>query len=64
METMTSSSGDTVSLIYKFVNPITVGLTTPKVDIAFGTREAIGVNEINSLCQFYPEEPQVAITVK
>ena len=64
METMTSSSGDTVSLIYKFVNPITVGLTTPKVDLAFGTREAIGVNEINSLCQFYPEEPQVTITVK
>jgi len=64
METMTSSSGDTQSLIYKFKNPITVGLTTPKVDIAFGTREAIGVNEVNSLCQFYPEEPQVLITVK
>lgn len=64
METMTSSSGDTQSLIYKFVNPITVGLTTPEVDIAFGTREAVGVNEINSLCQFYPEEPQVSITVK
>ena len=64
METMTSSSGDTQSLIYKFVNPITVGLTTPEVDIAFGTREAIGVNEVNSLCQFYPEEPQVLITIK
>ena len=64
METMTSSSGDTIALVYKFENPIIVGMTTPKVDIAFGTQNAIGVNEVNSLCQFYPEEPIVSITVK
>lgn len=64
METMTSSSGDTISLVYKFDNPIVVGMVTPKVDIAFGTQNAIGVNEVNSLCQFYPEEPIVSITVK
>ena len=64
METMKSSSGDTIALVYKFVSPITVGLTTPKVDIAFGTQEGISANEVNSLCQFYIEEPQVTITIK
>lgn len=64
METMNTSSGDTMSLIYKFVNPIKVGEVTPEVDIAFGTRNAVGVEEQNSLCHFYPEEPKVQITVK
>ena len=64
METMNSSSGDTMSLIYKFENPITVGMVTPKVDIAFGTQQAVGVEEQNSLCHFYPAEPRVKITVQ
>ena len=49
---------------YELASPIIVGMVTPKVDIAFGTQNAVGVNEVNSLCQFYPEEPIVEITVK
>ena len=64
MENMYSKSGDTIALVYQLANPIIVGMVTPKVDIAFGTQNAVGVNEVNSLCQFYPEEPIVEITVK
>lgn len=64
METMTSSSGDTMAMVYKLETPVVVGIVTPTIDIAFGTRKAIGVNEVNSLCSFYPEEPIVKITVQ
>ena len=64
MENMYTKSGDTIALVYQLANPIIVGMVTPKVDIAFGTQNAVGVNEVSSLCQFYPEEPIVEITVK
>lgn len=64
METMNSSSGDTMSLVYEFEDPIVVGMVTPTVDIAFGTQDSLGVEEQNSLCHFYPEEPIVKITVQ
>ena len=77
MRTMRSSlSTDDVQFIYKLTSPYTVGLIAPTIDISFGTRNALGVQEVSNsqgsgtpsandgMCSFYPEEPIVTITIK
>ena len=77
MRTMRSSlSTDDVQFIYKLTNPYTVALIAPTIDISFGTRNALGVQEVSNsqgsgtpsandgMCSFYPEEPIVTITIK
>ena len=77
MRTMRSSlSTDDVQFIYKLTSPYTVSLIAPTIDISFGTRNALGVQEVSNsqgsgtpsandgMCSFYPEEPIVTITIK
>ena len=76
MTTMRSSvTTDDVQLVYALAKPYTVTLTPPTIDISFGTRNALGVQEVcdngsncagqsDSHCSFYPEEPIVTITIK
>ena len=77
MRTMRSSlSTDDVQFIYKLASPYTVALIAPTIDISFGTRNALGVQEVSNsegsgtpsandgMCSFYPEEPIVTITIK
>ena len=77
MRTMRSSlSTDDVQFIYKLASPYTVSLIAPTIDISFGTRNALGVQEVSNsqgsgtpsandgMCSFYPEEPIVTITIK
>ena len=76
MTTMRSSvTTDDVQLVYVLAKPYTVTLNPPTIDISFGTRNAIGVQEVcdngsncagqsDAHCSFYPEEPIVTITIK
>ena len=61
------AEGDTTDdhmLVYKLTTPYTVTLMPPVMDISFGTQEAAGAYEVNSLCQMWAEEPVVTITMK
>ena len=51
-------------MIYELASPYTVSLIAPVIDIAFGTRNAVGAAEVNELCQMWAEEPLVTITIK
>ena len=76
MTTMRSSvTTDDIQFVYALSKPYTVTLNPPTIDISFGTRNAIGVQEVcdngdncagqsDSHCSFYPEEPIVTITIK
>mgnify|MGYP001332096673 FL=1 len=76
MQTMRSSlNTDDVQLVYELTTPYTVSLIPPIIDISFGTRSALGVQEVcdagsacngqaDTHCSFYPEEPIVTITIK
>ena len=77
MQTMRSSvDTDDVQLVYALSTPYTVTLIPPTIDISFGTRSALGVQEVSNSegsgtpsandgkCSFYPEEPIVTITIK
>ena len=76
MSTVRSSvTTDDVQLIYALAKPYTVTTSPPTIDISFGTRSAIGVQEAcdagsacngqtDGVCVFYPEEPIVTITIK
>ena len=57
-------STDDHMLTYKLTTPYTVSLIPPTMDISFGTQEAAGAYEVNSLCQLWAEEPVVTITMK
>ena len=70
-----TKSTDDVQLIYKLAKPYTVTAKPPVIDISFGTRSALGVQEVcdngsncagqaDTHCSFYPEEPIVTITIK
>ena len=61
------AEGDTTDdhmLVYQLTSPYTVSLMSPTLDISFGTQEAAGAYEVNSLCQMWAEEPVVTITLK
>ena len=60
----TGDSTDDHMLTYKLTTPYTVSLIPPTMDISFGTQEAAGAYEVNSLCQMWAEEPVVTITLK
>ena len=76
MTTMRSTdTTDDIQFVYALAKPYTVTLIPPTIDISFGTRNAIGVQEVcdngsncagqsDSHCSFYPEEPIVTITIK
>ena len=76
MTTMRSTdTTDDIQFVYALAKPYTVTLTPPTIDISFGTRNALGVQEVcdngsncagqsDSHCSFYPEEPIVTITIK
>ena len=57
-------STDDHMLTYKLTTPYTVSLIPPTMDISFGTQEAAGAYEVNSLCQLWAEEPVVTITLR
>ena len=76
MRTMRSSlTTDDIQLVYALSTPYTVSLIPPTIDISFGTRSALGVQEVSNsegdgtpsandgMCSFYPEEPIVTITI-
>ena len=76
MRTMRSSlTTDDIQLVYALSTPSTVSLIPPTIDISFGTRNALGVQEVSNsegdgtpsandgMCSFYPEEPIVTITI-
>ena len=75
MRTMRSSlTTDDIQLVYELTTPYTVSLIPPTIDISFGTRSALGVQEVcdagsnctgqtDGVCSFYPEEPIVTITI-
>ena len=76
MRTMRSSlTTDDIQLVYALSAPYTVSLIPPTIDISFGTRSALGVQEVSNsegdgtpsandgMCSFYPEEPIVTITI-
>ena len=76
MSTARSSvTTDDLQFVYALAKPYTVTLIPPTIDISFGTRNALGVQEVcdngsncagqsDSHCSFYPEEPIVTITIK
>ena len=76
MTTMRSSvTTDDIQFVYALSKPYTVTLNPPTIDISFGTRNALGVQEVcdngsncsgqsDTHCSFYPEEPIVTITIK
>ena len=76
MTTMRSSvTTDDIQFVYALSKPYTVTLNPPTIDISFGTRNALGVQEVcdngdncagqsDAHCSFYPEEPIVTITIK
>ena len=57
------STSDDHVLIYELTSPYTVALIAPKIDISFGTKNAIGAIEVNNICQMWAEEPIVTISV-
>ena len=70
MQTMRSTvSSDQAALIYALSSPLTVGLISPTIDMAFETQESIMGEEVNNdagdgFCRFSIEEPKVTITLK
>jgi len=77
MSTSRSSvSTDNMILVYQLTTPFTVTLIPPTIDISFGTKNAVGVQEVSNsqgsetptnndgMCSFYAEEPIVTITIK
>ena len=76
MTTMRSSvTTDDIQFVYALSKPYSVTLNPPTIDISFGTRNALGVQEVcdngsncsgqsDTHCSFYPEEPIVTITIK
>ena len=76
MSTARSSvTTDDIQFVYALAKPYTVTASPPTIDISFGTRSALGVQEVcdagsacngqsDTHCSFYPEEPIVTITIK
>ena len=70
-------STDDLVLVYELAQPYTVSLIPPTVDIAFGTSNSIGVQEVcnsggstcsevdaDGMCTFYINEVKVTITIQ
>ena len=66
MDPGTSNAATKMQIIYKLTTPYTVGITSPKILISFGTSSALNSEEWdegNDLCVFTPFYPRVAITI-
>ena len=71
-----SAATDDFVLVYKLTSPYTVSLIPPTIDIAFGTLNSIGVQEVSTsrgsgtpssndgMCSFYVAGVKVEITIK
>lgn len=71
-----SAATDDFVLVYKLTSPYTVSLIPPTIDIAFGTKNSIGVQEVSTsrgsgtpssndgMCSFYVAGVKVEITIK
>ena len=71
-----SAATDDFVLVYKLTSPYTVSLIPPTIDIAFGTLNSIGVQEVSTsagsgtpssndgMCSFYIAGVKVEITIK
>ena len=71
-----SAATDDFVLVYKLTSPYTVSLIPPTIDIAFGTKGSIGVQEVSTsqgsgtpssndgMCSFYIAGVVVEITIK
>ena len=68
-------STDDLVLVYELSKPYTVSLIPPTIDIAFGTSNSIGVQEVcangsnctgqtDGMCSFYIQEVKVTIDIK
>ena len=69
-------STDDIVLVYELAQPYTVSLIPPTVDIAFGTSNSIGAQEVcnsggsnctgqtDGMCTFYIKEVKVTITIQ
>ena len=62
-EPHTSDGDDEHMLVYKLTAPYTVTMIPPTLDIAFGTQNAVSAYEVSNNCEFWIEEPIVAITL-
>mgnify|MGYP005722371907 FL=1 len=71
-----SIATDDFILVYELTNPYTVTMTPPVIDIAFGTQNAIGAEEVcnsngsnctgqtDGMCSFYVADVAVQITIR
>ena len=60
-----NDTSDDHIMVYTLSSPYTVELTSPTIDISFGTSNALGVfTAANGQCAFYAGEPAVTITIK
>ena len=69
-------STDDLVLVYELASPYTVSLIAPTIDVAFGTSDSIGVQEVcnsngsnctgqtDGMCSFYVNEVKVRITIQ
>ena len=69
-------STDDLVLVYELASPYTVSLIAPTIDVAFGTSNSIGVQEVcnsngsnctgqtDGMCSFYVNEVKVRITIQ
>ena len=69
-------STDDLVLVYELASPYTVSLIAPTIDVAFGTSNSIGVQEVcnsagsnctgqtDGMCTFYVNEVKVRITIQ
>jgi len=64
MESHDADTGTEHMMIYKLTNPYTVTMIPPKIDISFGTQEAIGAADAGSRCLMLAFEPVCTITIK
>lgn len=57
-------NGATMSIVIVLTNPVTINTTLPNVDIAFRTEEGLAAYNNGGNCSFFPQPPEVSLTVK
>ncbi len=58
-------NGATMTIVIALTSPVTINTTLPNVDIAFRTEEGLAAyNDGTNNCAFFPQPPEVSLTVK
>jgi len=57
-------NGATMTIVIALDNPVAITTTMPIVDIAFRTEEGLAAEDDGGDCTFFPQPPEVSITVK